>query len=220
MPLTVPTDQGRAACRDSVNAFLRAVGSVDEYALLAASRCHGWTRLDVVAHVLAGWQEMLAGLVSPVDDQPTVDAASYWPAFAAESADEDRVATLMTQRRRSAVFTRPGSGVAQLQDVGTALLQGVDALPDRPCRWQGHVFGAGDYLAVWAVEVVVHHLDLLTREPPPPSALSLARATVEALVGAPLPRGWTDEDAVLVGAGRSPVPAGLEALAGRLPALG
>lgn len=219
MPLTVPLDAARGACAVSVEAFVRAVDGFDEHALLGASRCHGWTRLDVTVHVLAGWQEMLEGLVSPVDAEPTVDAATYWTAFASAASD-DPVVPLMAQRRRTDAYTRPSSAVAHLHDVGAALLRGVASCRDGRVLWQGHVLTVGDFLATWAVEDAVHHLDLLADEPVPASALTLARATVEALAGGPLPAAWDDVDAVLVGTGREPVPAGAQGAAARLPVLG
>jgi hypothetical protein len=222
MGLTVTLEAGRAACLDTIDSFVRAVDGIDEYELLGASRCHGWSRLDVVTHVLAGWQEMLGGLVSPVDAEASVDAASYWPAFAAEYGDQDRITPLMAQRRRTATYLRPASATTQLREVAAALANGVEDLTDRRYRWQGHVFTAGDYLTIWAVENVVHHLDLLPdpSSTAPASGLSLARATVEALVGSALPADWTDERTVLVGTGRLPAPDELGELAGRLPALG
>jgi hypothetical protein len=220
MGLSVSLDDGRAACVNSIDALLRAVETFSEYELLDASRCHGWNRLDVVTHVLAGWQEMLGGMVSPVDDEPTVDAASYWSAFATEYSTDDPVPLLMSQRRRTSAYARPASATAQLRDVAATLRRGVGHLPDRPCLWQGHVFAAGDFLAVWAVEDVVHHLDLLSDEPPPREALRLARMTIEALIAQPLPGVWGDDEAVLIGTGRSPVPDELRAVADLLPALG
>ena len=191
-----------------------------EHDLLHESRCHGWTRLDVVVHVISGWQEMLGGLVSRTDAEPSVDAASYWPAFATESAAEDPVAVLMSQRRRTAAYSRPAAATAHLGEVAAAVLRGVGSIEDRPHLWQGHVFAPGDYLAVWAVEDVVHHLDLMSDEPAPPSALRLTRATVEALVCEPLPESWSDLDATLIGTGRVPVPDGSGPVSARLPALG
>lgn len=172
------------------------------------------------AHVIAGWQEMLAGLVCVVDDEPSVDAATYWSAFASEYADEDHVAVLMAQRRRASAYAMPSSATAQLHDVADAVLAGVAGCTAAHRRWQGHVFAAGDFLAVWAVEDVVHHLDLRVDEPAPSSALALTRETVEALLGEPLPRVLTDVQAVLVGSGRLPIPEDARHLAARLPALG
>jgi len=220
MGLETGLDDGRLACADSIAGFVAAVDGVDEYDLLSSSRCHGWTRLDVVVHMIAGWQEMLMGLVTVVDAAPTVDTASYWPAFAAEFGDGDPVPVLMSQRRRTAAYARPGAACEQLREVAAALSEGVRGMRDLPCRWQGHVFAPGDFLAIWAVENAVHHLDLLVPEPPPSSALRLARATIEALAGEPLPARWDDERAVLVGSGRLPADHELGSLAARLPVLG
>lgn len=124
----------------------------------------------------------------------------------------------MAQRRRTATYLRPSAAAAQLDEVGEALLRGVGACPDRSLLWQGHVFTAGDFLAVWAVENFVHLLDLGCAQSAPPGALGLVRATVEALVEEPLPAGWSDLDAALIGTGR--VPEGTGTVAARLPALG
>lgn len=220
MGLSVGVEAARAACLESTDAFMAAVGSLSEYELLGASRCHGWSRLDVVVHVIAGWQEMLGGLVSPTDAEPSVDAATYWTAFAEEYATDDPVPVVMSQRRRTAAYVRPASATAHLRDVAAMVGRGARSHPDRPCLWQGHVFTAGDFLAIWAVENVVHQLDVRADLPAPVGALRLARATIEALVGQPLPAGWADVDAVLVGTGRAPVPADAGEIAARLPALG
>jgi hypothetical protein len=220
MGLSVGLDSARTACLESVAGFIDAVKSLSEYELLGASRCHGWCRLDVVVHVIAGWQEMLGGMVSPVDAAPSVDAATYWPAFAGEYGTDDPVPVLMSQRRRTAAYARPSSATAQLRDVAAMVRRGVASHRDRSYLWQGHVFTAGDFLAVWAVENVVHQLDLVSGVPAPADALALARATIEALVGRPLPDGWSDEDAVLIGTGRAAVPAEAVDLAALLPALG
>lgn len=219
MALTVETARARAGFEESVDGFLAAVQGLDDYALLRHSRCHGWTRLDVVTHVVAGWHEMLCGLVTQVDEPPTVDAASYWTAFAEEVSSEDPVEVLMAQRRRSCVYARPASACVQLAELAEAVRAGATALPDRHCRWQGQVFLPGDYLAIWAVENVVHHLDLDLDGQVPARALALARDTIEALAGMALPGSWSDRDAVLIGTGRAAVPLPAGALAQRLPVL-
>ncbi|MGH3413977.1 MAG: maleylpyruvate isomerase N-terminal domain-containing protein [Marmoricola sp.] len=220
MGLTIELDPARAAFIDSVTAFVGTVAAVAEYDLFGPSLCWGWSRLDVVSHVIAGWHEMLGGMVSRVERAPTVDAATYWTAFAREYGDGDPVEVLGLQRRRTAAFARPGSAVAELRDVAAALTRGAGTMPDEPCLWQGHVFTAGDFLAVWAVEDAVHHLDLGLDRDPSPDALGLARRTVEALAGRPLPESWPDREAVLVGTGRLPVPEDAGDLRDRLPALG
>lgn len=185
MGLTIDLETGRTAFRDSVEAFVRAADGFDEWALLGGSRCHGWTRLDVVVHVVTGWQEMLQGFVSVVESAPTVDAASYWPAFDEEYAG-DPLVPLMAQRRRTAAHVRPDSAREQMRDVADAVLRGAAGCRDATYLWQGHVFTAGDFLTIWAVENAIHQLDLVADEPVPSSALYLARATVATLDGAAL----------------------------------
>lgn len=218
MGLSVSLDNGRAACAESIDAFLSAVETFSEYELLDASRCHGWSRLDVVTHVMAGWQEMLGGMVSPVDDKPSVDATTCWSAFTEEYSTDDPIPTLMFQRRRTSSYERPASAVAELRDGAAAVARGVHSLDDRRYLWQGNVFTAGDFLAMWAVEDVVHHLDLLADVPAPASALSLARQTIETLIAQPLPGAWDDSKAVLIGTGRSSLPDGLGPVGDLLPA--
>lgn len=176
-------------------------------------------RLDLIAHVAAGWQDMLGGFVTVVDDKPTVDAASYWTAFANLTSESDRVEVLMSQRRRAVAYLRPSSMLVQLRDVADAVLSGSRTVSAQACRWQGQVFAPGAFLAIWAVENVVHHLDLLVDDRPPKNGLALARATIEALARGRLPVSWPDEQAVLVGTGRVPVSHDAGAIGARLPVL-
>lgn len=220
MPLTVELDSVRDTARDSVTGFVEATVALSEYDLLGASRCHGWSRLDVVVHVVNGWAEMLGGLVSKADRPVTVDAASYWAVFSEQYGDDDPVAVLMSQRRRASAYLRPSSAVEQLRDVAAMVERGIHNLTPGHYLWQGCTFTAGDFLAIWVVEDVIHQLDLDSPVPPHASGLALARATVEAIVGEPLPADWSDTEAVLVGTGRESAeraPAGIRDL---LPALG
>ncbi|MGL4175414.1 MAG: maleylpyruvate isomerase N-terminal domain-containing protein [Dermatophilaceae bacterium] len=220
MDLSVAHDDGCEAFAQSVAAFVAACGGLGEYELLGSSRCHGWTRLDVVAHILAGWQELLGGLACRSEAPATVDAASYWAAYMDHQADTDPVLALMAQRRRTAVYSRPSAALAQLGDVAEQLAGAVAALSPGRHRFQGLVLTSGDLLTSWAVENGVHHLDLLVVGPPPAAALRLVRASVEALLGEPLPDAWDDEYATLVVTGRTPVPDDAAHLVDRLPVLG
>ena len=76
--LHVDHDAARDAVADGLRALLAAVEGLDDRALLAASRCHGWSVGDVLVHLHLGLQEMLLGLVTPADADPDADAASYW----------------------------------------------------------------------------------------------------------------------------------------------
>ncbi len=126
----------------------------------------------------------------------------------------------MAQRRRAAAYLRPASLLGELRDLGETMLGASRTVGAQARRWQGQVFAPGDFLAIWSVENVIHHLDLVVDDRPPSTALALARATVEALAAGPLPAEWTDERAVLIGTGRVPVPHDPAAVAARLPVLG
>lgn len=219
MALTVDLDTGRTALLASMEDLQAAIDGMTERDLLGQSACHGWSRLDVVTHLVFGGYELLAGLASRGAGPPTVDAASFWRAFDDFSSKEDPIQVLMEQRRRTGVYARPEAARTHLRDVFWAVGNGVRDLDERPVVWLGQVFTAGDFAAVWAVENAVHHLDLLVPDPPAPEALRLARRTVDALLPAPTPTGWSDTDAVLVGAGRLSA-RGDGPLAQELPVLG
>jgi len=105
--------------------------------------------------------------------------------------------------------------VRHLCDAADAVLAAAEQLADSRVRFQGHVLAAGDFLASWVVELAVHQLDLgrdLEVPAPPPAALRLARATVEALLGHALPGSLPDERVLLLGAGRQAVPPELQSV--------
>lgn len=211
--LTVDQNEARAAFTGQVERFVQTVDGLDDHALLAASRCHGWAVLDVVVHVRVGLEEMLRGATAPTDDAPTVDAASYWSAWAERPGRDDEVGGILWTRRTASAYRRPAGAVDHLRAAADAVL--AAALPPAALRFQGHVITVGDFLATWAVELAVHHVDLglhLDLAPPTDAALQLTRATIDALLGTPVPPSLSDLDALLIGAGRVPVPPDLPGL--------
>jgi hypothetical protein len=91
-------------------------------------------------------------------------------------------------------------------------------------RFQGHVMEAEDILAMWTVELVVHHLDLIAFLPgrygPLPATLTLTARTLDGLLGVTRrPPSWDEITYVLKGTGRVPLDdADLEALGERAAA--
>jgi hypothetical protein len=219
MSLSFEHEVARRALVEAVETFVGAVSGASERDLLGPSRCHGWARLDVIAHVLAGWQELLGGLVCMTDAAPTVDAASYWAGYGESTAGADPVLVVLADRRRSAVWSRPSAALHQLRDVAAQVRAGATCVAEGRHAFQGQVLSSGDLMATWAVEVTVHHLDLDLGHASP-LGLQLTRQTVEALVGTRFPPGWDDERVALVGAGRAPTPDDLRDLVRRLPVLG
>lgn len=190
-------------CRQ-LGEFVAAVGSTSDLDLLGPSRCHGWSRLDVVVHVRIGLQEMALATLGGSHDEPDHDAASYWAAHP-DDRDEDPVAHILWLRRTAAAYSRPAAAVTHLRVVADAAVRLVQAMPDGTVAFQGKQMRSGDFLATWVVELAVHQLDLDVADESP-SGLAWARATLEAIAGAPLPAALDDRTAVLVGLGRQPAP--------------
>lgn len=201
---------GRDAFVGELDLLLEVAERLDDHELLAASRCRGWTVLDVFTHVHLGLQEMLLGIVSPTDRSPTLDAAGYWSAAPPSNddgtSDTDHVRFV---RALSDAYRRPAGSIRHLAVTGRTLGSAARALPAAGLAFQGHVITSGDFFATWAVELAVHHLDLgleLIMEPPTPAALALARHTIEELAGGSFPASLDDQELILIGTGRRPVP--------------
>jgi hypothetical protein len=67
----------------------------------------------------------------------------------------------------------------------------------------------GDFLAIWAAEAAVHHLDLVVdlpdAPPPAPASLRVTRDTLDLLLGRQVPVPFDDEAYALKGTGRLPL---------------
>jgi uncharacterized protein (TIGR03083 family) len=204
--MNVDHEQARASFLDGLDTFTTCVRTLSDLDLMAASRCTGWTVGDVVVHVHLGLQEMLLGLVTLTDEDPDTDAASYWQApLPTTDDDADELDGMRFVRLLGASYRRPSNAVRHMLPTVAGIRAAAARLAPGAVRFQGHVLSTGDFLATWAVELAVHHLDLgreLTLSPPAPSTLGLARATVEALAGEGAPRAWPDETVVLLGTGR------------------
>ena len=202
--MQVDHETGRDAFLSAASSFVACVAALDDHALLAASRCHGWALVDVVVHVHLGLQEMTADLLSAAKDgrRPDHDAATYWRTQPPGTAP-DAVASTLYVRRLGSAFVRPSGVLAPLRATVDALARGLPQVPDGQLGFQGHVLTTGDFLTTWAVELAVHQLDLgleVDVLPPDPAGLALARRTLEELLGATLP--GDDVRAVLLGTGR------------------
>jgi uncharacterized protein (TIGR03083 family) len=197
----------------AVDGLDAAYGSVGDLAaqlsrsdLLAFSRCHGWSVVDVLFHLLCDAQRALVAFATPTDRPADRDFVSYWTGFAAESGDPAPSAWWV---RRSAAAFRDGAGVVALwQETAPAAVRAARrADPDGRITTQGHVLAVPDFMATLATEAVVHHLDMTVNLPgavePEPVALALAVATLDGLLAAERPAAWSETEFVLKGTGRT-----------------
>jgi len=204
------------------------LGGLDEVTMSRASRCTGWTVVDVLAHLLGDAQRALMACASPVDVAPSVDAPGYWRAWQGD-ADPVRAARgARFVRVQASAYRGPHGLLAQWRDTAQAAVRAVGArAPGETVATQGHLLTVADLTDTLVVEAVVHHLDCLLALPdapaPAPGALAAARGSMAALAGTELP---ADDDAgwVLRGSGRLPLRAEdrelLGAAAARFPLLG
>lgn len=203
--------------REELAAFVNAAAAFSERDLLGASRCHGWSLLDVVVHVRAGLEEMTAGCAAQAAGPAGHDAASYW-ASSADGGEDDPVPHILWLRRTASAYTRPASAVRHLETVGANLNLALAAMPDQPVLFQDKAMSSGDFLATWVVEVAVHHLDLSgATGGPTAESLHVVRQTVEAVADVDLPAAWDDQQSALISLGRVPLPEDAGSLVGTLP---
>jgi hypothetical protein len=166
-----------------------------------------WTVRELLFHQLLDAQRTLVALASPAgrDQEPDVDAVTYWAPFKPDAEWNDSHAQFV----RAAASAYP-SGAVLLDHFVTTTEASARAVaaPDQASRvrTQGHVITVADLASTLVVEATTHLLDLtvdLAGAPSPPSAaLAEARRVLEALHGRPLPAAWDDTEAVLKGTGR------------------
>lgn len=204
---------------EQMTAFVEAAETFSGYDLLGASRVHGWSRLDVVVHVRAGLEEMVATCSARVDHEPDHDAASYWRSFADDDATaDDQVPHILWLRRTAAAYPRPEGALRHLNAVVELARLALAPMPDHPVRFQRKTMTSGDFLATWVVELAVHQLDLgEAAGHPTAGALDAVRRTVEAVADVTLPEAWDDQTAALVALGRAPIPVDAAHLGDVLP---
>ncbi|MDQ4093595.1 MAG: maleylpyruvate isomerase N-terminal domain-containing protein, partial [Actinomycetota bacterium] len=159
--MRVEHQEAQTAFLEQLETLLTVCTHFDDDQLLAASRCRGWTVGDVLVHVHLGLQDMLLGVVWPVDANPDTDAASYWcSTVPTNDPQADQIARVRFVRLLGAAYRRPTGLVGHLRPTAEGLARAVSALREGALRFQGHVLSTGDFLATWAVELTVHHFDL------------------------------------------------------------
>ena len=156
----------------SRSGLLEVAEQLDDRALLARSRCFGWTRLDLLAHVHLGRAGHVArGWSIPTDAEPDTDAASYWRTEPpTNDPDSDELDNVRFARLLASAYRRPTGLIGHLRPTVHGVVRAVEALSAPAVSFQGHVLSSGDFLATWATELAVHHLDLdLDRASPVPT---------------------------------------------------
>ena len=220
-------DRARVAMVASYRVVTDDMGKLGEDELAQPSRCRGWSRADLLFHLLLDAQRALVTFATPAADEPDVDFVSYWAPFRPGGEGYDAHARFV---RRAASSYRSDLEIARLwAETATAAARAAQTLPaDLKLATQGHVLYAGDFLATLAVEATIHHLDLVVGNDslvgPSGPGLAIVRETLDGALGEPVPIGWDVVDYVLKATGRAELTADdrarLGGLVARFPLLG
>lgn len=198
-----------------------------EDALARPSGCHGWSRVDLLFHLLLDAQRALVAFATPADGAADVDFVSYWTPF--RPGADGYAAHARFVRRVASSYRSDLVIAAQWAETAAAATRVAALLPaDVHVATQGHVLSAADFLATLAVEATIHHLDLVAGDEslagPSREGLAVTRETLDGILGEPVPVGWAEREYALKASGRAELTAedraSLGVLAVRFPLLG
>ena len=223
----IESDRGRVAMVASYQAVTDDVNKLDDDELARPSGCRGWSRGDLLFHMLLDAQRALVTFATPARGEADVDFISYWapcrPGAEGHAAHARFVRRVASSYRSDLVIAGLWAGTAAAAVHAAAALAA-----DVKLTTQDHVLFTSDFLATLAVEATVHHLDLVAGDGnlagPSGPGLAVARQTLDGILGQPVPVDWSDMDYVLKATGRTGLTAGdrvtLGVLAARFPLLG
>lgn len=219
----------------SYRAVTDDAGKLGEDGLARPSRCLGWSRADLLFHLLLDAQRALVTFATPAVGEPDVDYVSYWAPFRPGAEGYAAHARFV---RRVASSYRSDLVIAKLwAETAAAAAHAAETLPaDAKLATQSHVLYGDDFLATLAVEATIHHLDLVAGDEslagpsgpglagPSGPGLAVTRKTLDGALGELVPVGWDDVDYVLKATGRTELTADdharLGGLVARFPLLG
>lgn len=192
--------------RAAYEGFAGVVAGLGDEESWLPTGCTGWAVRDLVFHCLADAQRALVALHTSADAAPTTNSVTYWSSWQPNGAGA------ANGRRWARVSASMFLDFGQLRELyletaAAAVVAAAAADPARAVCTQGHVLTSADLLTTLAVEATVHHLDLVVALPaaPGPSAagLTAVRATLDGLLGRPVPLAWSDEQFARAATGRA-----------------
>jgi uncharacterized protein (TIGR03083 family) len=222
----IQPDRARAAMVASYQAVTDDVGKLGEDELARPSRCRGWSRGDLLFHLLLDAQRALVTFATPATGEPDVDFVSYWAPFRPGTDGYDEHARFV--RRVASSYRSDLVIAAQWAETAAAAARAAGLPADSTVATQGHVLLVPDFLATLAVEATIHHLDLAPGDGnlagPSGPGLAVTRETLDGILGQRVPADWDDVSYVLKATGRAELTdsdhASLGTLATRFPLLG
>jgi uncharacterized protein (TIGR03083 family) len=202
----LPDGELRELTAAQIDLFTSVVTGLSDADLVAPTGCDGWLVAHLLLHVRFGAAEMLAGFADLVELPAERDYVNYWRDWAPTGVP----ATFNRVRWHWAQAASYSDGDALRQHFAdTARAAAAISRTARPGNYRtlGHVMASGDVLAIWVVEYVLHHMDLIAHLPgkpgPLPEAVRLVTATLDGLLGGPRPPSWDEPTYARKGSGRA-----------------
>ncbi|MFF6995304.1 maleylpyruvate isomerase N-terminal domain-containing protein [Streptomyces sp. NPDC008313] len=191
--------------RSAYEAFAGVVAPLGDEESWLPTGCAGWAVRDLVFHCLLDAQRGLVALHTPAAGPADRDAVTYWADWRPDSAGAANGRRYT--RVNASMFLRFEQLRGLYLETAAAVTTAAGrAGPDELVGTQGHVLTTGDLMATLAVEATVHHLDLVrhlpSAPPPAPDGLRCVRATLDGLLGRPVPLDWTDRHYARAATGR------------------
>ncbi len=169
------------------------------------TRTAAWTVRELLFHQLLDAQRALVALASRTDEDADVDAVTYWRPFRPGQDDGWAGEHARFVQVAASAYSSGDALLTHFETTAEAAVRACAGATGR-VRTQGHVIAVADLVSTLVVEATVHLLDLTVDLPdaggPGPDALAETRRVLEAVLGAALPGGWDDTEAVLKGTGR------------------
>lgn len=208
VPTTSLPSTVRAVLAEELDDLRNIVAGLSDAELVHASGCQGWRVADLLVHLRLGAEDLLHGLAAPCAgpaDRDYISCWKDWPARSEVTFSDVRLTWAM-----AAWYTTAEGLRRHFDDVVDMAASASRAARDGRVRLHGHVQSTEDFLAMWAVEFCLHHLDLLVGVPdrpgPRPGAVELALSTVDGLLGElQRPASWDELTYLRKATGRKPL---------------
>jgi hypothetical protein len=227
VPTISPPGNVRTVLAEELDDLRSIVAGLSAAELVRATGCQGWMVADLLVHIRLGAEDLLHGLAAPCEDPADRDYISCWKDWPARS--EVTFSDVRLTWAMAAWYTTADGLRRHFDDIVAIAARASRAARVGHVRLHGHVQSTEDFLAMWAVELCVHHLDLLVGVPdrlgPRPGAVEIALNTVDGLLEErQRPARWDELTYLLKATGRAPLDDAdrdyLGAVAARYPVFG
>lgn len=205
--MTRALENVRTIVGKQIDLLRQIVAGLTDAELIKVTGCAGWRVADLVVHLRLGAEALMAGLARQTDAEADRDFVSSWRDwFRNEPAT---FAAVRWTWAMTAAYPSADGLLRHFEDLASAAALAARGAPSGRVSAEGHVLDVEDWLATWAFEFSLHHLDLVVelegRPTPDPDCLAVAAVTLEGLLGWERPSWWDQLTYLRKATGRQPL---------------